>query len=177
MKWSWNELKQAFANPIQFETTLDLTESLKARNKEILAVSKIEVNGIFSVDELGVLGYMRVKVKVTLPSTRSLKPSDVWLDFDLTEHYVSRHDQDLSRFEDTDVVIVLEDDVLDLASVIEDNILLQIPMQVLTEDEQCQDAHLPSGKDWDVVYEDQLKKHPKTGDPRFAKLKDLFKEE
>ncbi|WP_178198421.1 YceD family protein [Ligilactobacillus sp. Marseille-Q7487] len=175
MKWSWNELRQAGANPIQFETTLDVQDNLKARQADIIAVSSAEVKGMFSVDELGVLGYMRVKVKVTLPSTRSLKPADVCLDFDLTEHYVSRHDQDLSRFEDTDVVIVLDDDILDLNSVVEDNILLQIPMQVLTADEQREDAILPSGNDWNVVYEDQLKdQQEKQVDPRLAKLKDLF---
>ena len=36
---------------------------------------------------------------------------------------VGHHERDLSRFEDTDVVIVLENDILDLNGVIEDNIL------------------------------------------------------
>ena len=178
MKWSWNELRQTGAKPLQFDETLEMQAKLKQRNADIIAVSPVRVKGVFSVDELGVLGYMQVEVKVTLPSTRSLQPTEVLLNFDLTEHYVSHHDVDLSRFEDTDVVIVLEDDILDLVSVVEDNILLQIPMQVLTEEEQQADAILPSGQDWNLVSEDQLNKQQENQvDPRLAKLKDFFKDE
>lgn len=177
MKWSWNELRQSGAKPLQFDETLEIQNDLIKRNTDILAVSPVRVKGVFSIDELGVLGYMQVEVKVTLPSTRSLQPTEVCLNFDLTEHYVSRHNVDLSRFEETDVVIVLEDDILDLKSVIEDNILLQIPMQVLTEEEQKADAILPSGRDWNLVSEDQLNKQQENQvDPRLAKLKDFFKE-
>ena len=85
---------------------------------------------------------------------------------------------DLSRFEDTDVVMVLPNDILDLDNAICDNILLQIPMQVLTATEQSSDESMPSGNDWSVVSESQLKKSRKDEDgvdPRLSKLKDFFK--
>ena len=178
MKWSLNELRQTADEPLMFEETLDLKESLKQRRPDILDVSDVLVKGIVSVDELGVLGYAKVKVKIVLPSSRSLEPAELDLNFDLTEHYVSYHERDLSRFEDTDVVIVLENDILDLNSVIEDNILLQIPMQVLTDAEQQDEATMPEGGDWNVVSEGQLKKMQKDEngiDPRLAKLQDFFK--
>ena len=177
MKWSLNELRQTADEPLMFEETLDLKASLTKRRPEILDVSPVLVKGVFSVDELGVLGYAKVKTTVTLPSTRSLEPAEVDLEFEFTEHYVSHHERDLSRFEDTDVVIVLENDILDLNSVIEDNILLQIPMQVLTKAEQQDDATMPNGGDWNVVSEGELKKMQKDEDgvdPRLAKLKDFF---
>ena len=117
MKWSLNELRQTADEPLMFEETLDLKDSLKQRRPDILDVSDVLVKGIFSVDELGVLGYAKVKVKIVLPSSRSLEPAELDLNFDFTEHYVSYHERDLSRFEDTDVVIVLENDILDLNSV------------------------------------------------------------
>ncbi len=60
---------------------------------------------------------------------------------------------------------------------IEDNILLQIPMQVLTKAEQQDDATMPNGGDWNVISEGELKKMQKDEDgvdPRLAKLKDFF---
>ncbi|WGN89281.1 YceD family protein [Ligilactobacillus faecis] len=177
MKWSLNELRQTVDEPLRFKEVLDLKADLMKRRPDILDVSDVLVEGLFSVDELGVLGYLKIKTTVVLPSTRSLEPATIALDFDLTEHYVSFHERDLSRFEDTDVVIILENDILDLKSVVEDNILLQIPMQVLTEAERKADASLPTGSDWSVISEGQLKKLQKDKDgidPRFAKLKDFF---
>ena len=113
-----------------------------------------------------------------LPSSRSLEAAEVPLVFDFTEHYVSQHEHDLSRFEDTDVVMILPNDILDLDNAICDNILLQIPMQVLTATEQSSDESMPSGNDWSVVSESQLKKSRKDEDgvdPRLSKLKDFFK--
>lgn len=178
MKWSLNELRQTIDEPLTFSETLDLKDELMARNSDIIEVSPVEVKGIFSVDELGVCGYVKVKTKLVLPSSRSLEAAEVPLVFDFTEHYVSQHEHDLSRFEDTDVVIVLPNDILDLDNAICDNILLQIPMQVLTATEQSSDESMPSGNDWSVVSESQLRKSRKDEDgvdPRLSKLKDFFK--
>ena len=114
MKWSLNELRQTVDEPLTFSETLDLKDELMARNSDIIDVSPVEVKGIFSVDELGVCGYVKVKTKLVLPSSRSLEAAEVPLVFDFTEHYVSQHEHDLSRFEDTDVVMVLPNDILDL---------------------------------------------------------------
>ena len=56
MKWSLNELRQTADEPLMFEETLDLKASLTKRRPEILDVSPVLVKGVFSVDELGVLG-------------------------------------------------------------------------------------------------------------------------
>ena len=51
-------------------------------------------------------------------------------------------------------------------------------MQVLTATEQSSDESMPSGNDWSVVSESQLKKSRKDEDgvdPRLSKLKDFFK--
>lgn len=180
MKWSLKELNQASEAPIHFTENLDLNEALKSRRSDIIKVSTVHVDGMFSIDELGVLGYMKVNCTVTLPSSRSFQPVDLELNFDVTEHYLSHYNPDLSSFEDTDVVIVLKDDILNLADVIEDNILLQIPMQVLSVDEKRDDAVIPSGDDWSVIREEQLQKnnHKKDNiDPRLAKLKNFFDED
>jgi uncharacterized protein len=70
---------------------------------------------------------------------------------------------------------------LDLDDSVADNILLEIPMQVLTEAEQ-ESNDLPSGDDWLVISEDdfqhqQESQEQTTIDPRLAKLSALFEEE
>lgn len=177
MKWSLNELRQTVDEPLTFSETLDLKDELMTRNSDIIDVSPVEVKGIFSVDELGVCGYVKVKTKLVLPSSRSLEAAEVPLVFDFTEHYVSQHEHDLSRFEDTDVVMVLPNDILDLDNAICDNILLQIPMQVLTATEQSSDESMPSGNDWSVVSESQLKNLEKmrTELIAFVQIKGFFK--
>ncbi|KRN88540.1 YceD family protein [Ligilactobacillus ceti] len=179
MKWSLSELRFTGEKPLNFEETLNLEQALQKRNPELIAVSPIEVSGFFTVDEMGTMLYARVKVTLTLPSTRSFQPVDLPLDFDLTEHYISHFDrQRLAEFGDNDVALVLEDDLIDLDQVVLDNILLQIPMQVLTNDEQqATEATLPTGNDWQIVTEDQVKKKQEESpkiDPRLAKLQDFF---
>lgn len=179
MKWSLNELRQAKETPIEFDTTLDLEAALKERRNDLISAAPVQVEGVFTVDQRGILGSFNVKTKIQVPSTRTFEPVTIPLDFDFSEYYVSHHQNDLSQFDDLDVVIVLENDVLALEDVIIDNILVQIPMQVLSEKEQhAEFSEMPQGKSWGVLTEDQLKNnaHRKDQiDPRMAKLKDFFK--
>ncbi|MFQ7235077.1 MAG: YceD family protein, partial [Enterococcus hulanensis] len=75
-------------------------------------------------------------------------------------------------------ILVLDNDTIDLTDSIEDNILLAIPLQVFTEEEQ-NSSDLPKGNDWEVVSEEeylQKKESAETIDPRLAKLSELFNE-
>ncbi|MGX5377369.1 YceD family protein [Ligilactobacillus sp. LYQ135] len=180
MKWSLNELRQAKEEPIQFEKTLNIEDGLKKRRIDLISVEPVKVKGIFTVDQRGILGGYNVKTSLTVPSTRSFEPVEIPLDFDFSEYYVSEHQKDLSQFDDMDVVITLKNDVLSLEDVLEDNILLQIPMQVLSQTEQnAKIDEMPQGNNWGVLTERQAKEcSRKDGqvDPRLAKLADFFKE-
>ncbi|MFB9770628.1 YceD family protein [Lactiplantibacillus modestisalitolerans] len=177
MKWSLTQLKSYRDTPLQFDEALDLKQALMTRYPEILDVQPVHVKGYVSYDKDNVLITATVAATLTLPSSRSLTPVEVPLAFQMTEYYVPQG-VDLSRFdEETDTVIILpEDDVLDFDVAVEDNILIHIPMQILSEAEQNGEA-MPTGKGWEVISEDDLAKQAeehKTVDPRLAKLKDLF---
>ncbi|KRN10514.1 YceD family protein [Liquorilactobacillus mali] len=176
MKWSLNELGQIGSTPFHFEEVVNVADSIVKRNSEITAISPAQVSGFFVVDSLGLLGSFKVSVKVTLPSTRSLKVVEIPLDFEVSEYYVSHRTHDLSRFDAKDVVIILEDDILDLNQAVEDNILLQIPTRILTAEEEASED-LPQGKGWEVSEDgrnNQKQRDKDTIDPRLAKLKDFF---
>lgn len=179
MKWSLNELRQAKDEPIEFAETLDLQSSLKERRPDLISMTPVEVKGIFTVDQRGVIGSFNVKTTLTLPSTRTFDPVELPLNFDFSEYYVSEHQSNLSQFDDLDVVIALENDVLSLNKVVEDNILLQIPMKILSDSEKKAAVNeMPQGKNWGVLTEKQVEEHQAQSDeidPRLAKLKDYFK--
>ncbi|KRL38622.1 YceD family protein [Liquorilactobacillus uvarum] len=174
MKWSLSELSQKGAKPLHIDTMVDVTASIKERNKDILAISPAHVHGLFSMDSLGLLGYLEVTVSVTVPSTRSLKPVKIPLKFNTSEYYISHYESNMERFDDNDVVIILDNDVIDLGQIVEDNILLHIPMKILTEDEKQHAADL-RGSDWNLSEEDSQRNDGDGVDPRMAKLKDFFK--
>ncbi|GEO73433.1 metal-binding protein [Levilactobacillus namurensis DSM 19117] len=177
MKWSLTELRKNHRNdPLQFEETLDLKADLMDRyGEEVLDLSPVKVQGMVSVVNGDVAVDARVKADLTVPSSRSLTPVDLPVDFRMTEYYVSDAAA-TQRFEKTDVVMVVPDDLIDFDKAVGDNIILQIPMHILSDAEQ-QGAAMPEGQDWQVVREadlDKVEAENQSVDPRLAKLKDFF---
>lgn len=178
MKLSLSELQKEYRHePLKFDEVLDLKADLMERYPEdVLDVTPVHINGMVSVEGNGdVLFYAHVNATLTVPSTRSLAPVELPTDFDVTEFYVASQAA-LTRYEKTDVVLVVADDEIDVDKAIADNLLLQIPMQVLTKAEQSAND-LPEGQDWQVTIEGDSEadeSDSKTVDPRLAKLKNFF---
>ena len=82
--------------------------------------------------------------------------------------------------EDDTIPVPLATETVDLNTILIDNVVTHIPVQVYTEEEMANDDY-PQGNEWQVVSEDNYKEHEQEenneGDPRFAKLKDLFDNE
>ncbi|GKS80939.1 DNA-binding protein [Ligilactobacillus pabuli] len=178
MKWSYKQLQQLGDEPLQINETLNLEKDLRVRRPDLQAVQPVQVTGLIGADRLGAYSQLQVEATLTLPSTRSLEPAEVQLSFLISENYVESTRTDFTDFSAKDLVIVLDDDVLDLEKVITDNILLQIPMQVLTAAEKDADNSAIAGQNWQVLSEEQLSKQqeeakPKV-DPRLEKLAHFF---
>jgi len=115
-----------------------------------------------------------------VPSTRSLLPVELPVDIRINEAYNIDDvaTDDLENLEDSNVIITIDDEnpTINVYESIIDNILLSIPSKVLTKKEE-QDNIMPSGKNWEVLSEDEFKKQKEEEhvNPEFAKLKDLFK--
>lgn len=176
MKWSLNELHRYSDEPLHFNSTFDLKASLIKRfPKEILDAQPMKVDGYVNYDDGDATVSAHVQGQITVPSSRSLQPVQMTLDFDYSETYTVGEDH-LERYEDDDVVFVLPHDhqTIDFDKSLVENIYEQIPTRVLTPDEQLHDK-LPSGKGW-AVTEEVAQEHQDTDhvDPRFAKLKNLF---
>ncbi|MGD7018767.1 YceD family protein [Levilactobacillus sp. LN180102] len=178
MKWLLTELRKNHrSEPLLFDETLDLKADLMARyGDEVLDLSPVHVTGTVSVIDGGdVVVTAQVIADLTVPSSRSLAPVDLPVNFSMTEFYVS-DPAATQRFEKTDVVMVVSDDQVVLDKAVGDNIILQIPMHILSDAEKQGEA-MPAGQDWQVVAEADLEaveKENQPVDPRLAKLKDFF---
>ncbi|GAX47912.1 YceD family protein [Pseudolactococcus reticulitermitis] len=152
MKWSLQELNKKHS--VEFETVFDLKQELTSREPEILDVSPVVVNGRVDADG-GIYSLsFTADYTLTMPSSRSLTPVEVPLTLTVseiftTQAYFEAHQADL----DADMLFILDKDLIDLAESVADNILLEIPLRVLTDEEKQSDA-LPSGSAWQVLSED-----------------------
>ncbi|MER2063466.1 MAG: YceD family protein [Alkalibacterium sp.] len=182
IKWALSELNKYQDSPLTLDGSVDLEKSLKERDNDFIAADPVSLQGIMTVDEKSVYYVdMTMKVKVTLPSSRSLEPVDMVMTIPFSEIYLAPDSPvSLEQFTEEELIERLTTDTLDLKKPIEDAILTSKPSQIFTA-EELESDEMPSGKDWVVLPEDQhnnaMHSSNDEGDPRFAVLKDLFKED
>lgn len=183
MKWTLQELNKYRNQTIMFDETLELNDSLKMRETNILNVAPIHVSGSVEVLLSEYVLFLTIETTVTLPSTRSLEPVQVPLTVNVSEVYQTKEQMMAHPIhtEMDDSVMELEEDFLDLIPAIEDHILLSLPLQVLSNEELVA-TELPKGDSWQILTEEDYKKQrmeekQSTIDPRLAKLSLLLNEE
>lgn len=181
MKWTLKEIQEHRGEPVYFTETVNREATLMDRDKEILAVSDIKATGFLLYENHSVLANFQIDYTITLPSSRSLEPVNLTFSVPIFETYVEDEMSYEGYSNPEEVIIPIEDGMVDLVPAIDDNILLNIPTQVLSEEEQ-QSSHMPQGNNWSVVSEDDLKQQRAKEkeehiDPRLAGLKALLKDE
>lgn len=172
MKISFNDLSKTLKS-IQLDEKLDLSTNLKNRFPElILAVDEIIFTGTLYLEEEDAVLDAQIKCQVTSPSSRSLSPVVVSLNFKINEVYITDLTH-LDNYNEEDVVIIVKNDIIDIGKAIEDNIVLQIPMHVVTDQEN--QGLMPEGNGWKVIDEESPKDQDQDKtDPRWDKLKSYF---
>lgn len=178
LNWDVQEVRKYKDKPFDFEEKLNLKDDLQDRDSEVLDIEPVEVSGSLFNDRGLVISDVKIKTRITVPSTRSLEPVELALKFRINEAY-NIDAIDTEDIDDYSIIIPINDDnpTINIYESIVDNILLNIPTKVLTTKEQNEDI-MPSGKDWTVISEDEFKrqKEEEHVNPEFAKLKNLFKE-
>ena len=167
------------AGGLQFDQEFDLAQELKERNREVLDIQKIVARGQAQYENgLYFLDYT-LTYKITLASSRSMAPVDREEAYTVHEVFSSVEDGSVQKdlLED-DLVLPFEGDTIDLAASVADNILLHIPLKVLTPEEEA-GATMPMGIDWQVLTEEAYQKQQmekKEANSPFASLQGLFDE-
>ncbi|MFD1735705.1 YceD family protein [Bacillus salitolerans] len=166
MKWHVHQLKKFQHKPLILDEVVDLSE-LKKRNHEIRDILSVHVTGKVDVSNDRATFHLHLTGTLVLPCSRTLV--DVKLPFDITttEHFLLQP----ALYEGDEDFHEPEGEVIDLLPVIEENILLEIPMQIFAENPDKEESAPQSGKDWQVISE--LDNQEKV-DPRLAGLAKYF---
>lgn len=164
---------------LAFEKKLDLADELRERNAEILNVQDILASGkVQYEDGLYFLNY-ELSYLITLASSRSMEPVDLKESYLVNEIFMEEEHPVSQELIDQDLVLPIENGEINVAESVADNILLNIPLKVLTVAEEA-GGNLPTGQDWQVMTEEDYQKYQaekKEENSPFAGLKDLFKED
>ena len=167
MKWTISQLQKIRDKDLQIDEVVDVT-NIKERDPQIRNVSPIKVTGRADISSTKITFHLHLSGELILPCSRTLVDVNYPIDIDTTETFLLKS----TGFDyDGDDVTVVEGDVVDVLPVIEENLLLEIPMQVFCEDVNSEEAAPQSGNDWTVLSEEENKQKV---DPRFAKLADFF---
>ena len=167
------------AGGLQFDQDFDLAQELQERNREVLDIQKIVARGQAQYENgLYFLDYT-LSYQITLASSRSMAPVDIVEGYMVHEVFASVEDGSVQKdlLED-DLVLPFEGDTIDLAASVADNILLHIPLKVLTPAEEAGET-MPMGIDWQVLTEEDYQKQQmekKEANSPFASLQGLFDE-
>ncbi|RMC49083.1 DUF177 domain-containing protein [Lactobacillus sp. ESL0228] len=152
-------------------------EFLKRSQKLLYQIENVKISGDLFYSEPYVTGDFTVTADLIVPSSRSLAPVELHEQFHFCENYTEK-DVSKEELDETEIPIVkVENDLIDLQTAIEDNILLHIPTTILTKQEKEKEIY-PHGNGWSVISEEEYNRNKSNQiNPAFAKLKDLFKQE
>lgn len=164
---------------LAFEQKLDIKETLLARDSSILDIANVKARGHISYDAgLYLLNY-QLEYTITLPSSRSMKPVILTESLPVSEVFIEESDaKEKAELVEEDLVLIIEGETISLEESVVDNILLNIPLRVLTAEEEKEDQ-MPSGNDWAVLTEEQyqaLQEEKAAANNPFASLNGLFDE-
>ena len=88
MKWSIQELRQIASQPMMIQESVDMKEQMKAVIPELIDMSSVSVDGMVLYEEHTVLTQLRLALKMTMPSTRSLEPVVLDLQLPVSERFI-----------------------------------------------------------------------------------------
>lgn len=167
MKWTITQLQKYRAKGLVLDESIDVSD-IKEADKQIRDVSPIHVTGRVDINATNITFHIHLTGVLTLPCARTFVDVRHPFDIETTETFLLN--DDLSDL-DNEFYTVVKGDVIDLAPVIRENLLLEVPMQVFCEDAHPEGAAPQSGNDWSVVTEEAQEKKI---DPRLAGLAKFF---
>ena len=165
---------------LAFDQELDLLKELQKRNPEILDLKDVTATGRVAYDTgLYVLDY-QLTYTIVLASSRSMEPVELQESYPVTEVFAedAQSEADIEALEE-DLILPIEGGKIDLSESVEDNILLNIPLKVLTPDEESGHGFI-EGNDWKIMTEEEYQEAQalkKEENSPFAGLQGLFDEE
>jgi uncharacterized protein len=168
LKWTLNQL-QKYRNKDFIIDEIIRVDEIKQVDPTIREVSPMHITGRGDIDSTKVTFHLKIEGHLILPCSRTLVDVKLPINVDTTETFLLQG----SVYETEEETYQVKGDLIDVTPIIREILLLEVPMQVFCEDVDSEEAAPQSGKDWEVVSEeDQSKKI----DPRLAGLAKFFDE-
>ncbi|WP_077622123.1 YceD family protein [Sediminibacillus massiliensis] len=170
MKISLQKLKIAGSEPVYFEETEDISEIAEMKN-DIRKIDPVHVKGHATMQGNEVTCHFSIDGEMILPCARTLVDVPYPFHVDAIEVFsTSPYYQE----EDESEIHPVDGEMLDLTPYIKENVLLEVPFRVFSEDKAVQENALTEGEGWELQTE--AKKEKKI-DPRLEKLQSLLNDQ
>jgi uncharacterized protein len=168
LKWTLSQL-QKYRNKDFMIDEMVRVDEIKQDDPTIREVSPMHITGRGDIDSTKVTFHLKIEGYLILPCSRTLVDVKLPINVETTETFLLQG----SVYETEEEAYQVNSDVIDVMPILREILLLEVPMQVFCDDVNHEDAAPQSGKDWEVVHEeDQSKKM----DPRLAGLAKFFDE-
>lgn len=169
MKFTLAQIKKnAFNKPFPFSDEVNVSE-LEQLNNDIRKIDPVLVEGTCRMQGDQFFFKFTITGQMILPCARTLV--DVPYPFEIHAEEIFSSSPYYNEDDDAEIHAI-HGEVLDLMPYIKENILLEVPFRVFS-DELDSDVLVQKGKDWEVLSE---KPTEVKIDPRFQKLESLFKD-
>ncbi|MGG3562028.1 YceD family protein [Neobacillus rhizosphaerae] len=169
MKWTLSQLQKYRNKEFLIDETIRVDE-IKETDPSIREVSPIHITGRGDIDSTKVTFHLKIEGHLILPCSRTLVDVKLPINVETTETFLLQD----SVYETEEDAYQVKGDVVDVMPIIREILLLEVPMQVFCEDVNSEDAAPQSGKDWEVVSEEEQSNKI---DPRLAGLAKFFNED
>lgn len=169
IRFSITELKnKAVDEPLYFDETVDVSELAVLDNNDIRKIDPVKVKGFATVERSEILFSFSIEGEMILPCARTLV--DVPYPFSIQATEIFSTEKQLNENEQETGVHQIFEEMLDLTPYIKENIILEMPYRVFSNEEA-----LDKGTGWKFYIEDEYEKHESEKvDPRLAKLQQLL---
>jgi len=168
LKWTLNQLQKYRNKDFTIDEMIRVDE-IKQTDPTIREVSPMHITGRGDIDSTKVTFHIKIEGHLILPCSRTLVDVRLPINVDTTETFLLQG----SVYETEEETYQVKGDVIDLMPVIREILLLEVPMQVFCDDVESDEAAPQSGKDWEVISEEEQSKKI---DPRLAGLAKFFDE-
>ncbi|MGE7664098.1 YceD family protein [Ureibacillus composti] len=170
MKWSIHQLSKYRQNGMPIDAEVQLDE-VKERNQDIRHISPVHVKGLCTFGASQMTCQFTMTATLTLPCARTWEDVEYPIEVNAVELF-SWIDPELRGDDDEDIHYV-DGDVIDLKPVLEELVLLEVPMQVFKEDSEGQ---VKGGKNWSYSTDEDEARQQQTDEPKVdPRLADLAK--
>lgn len=163
MKWKISSLKTLANQTLEVNETLKFAEEMFESVSNIEGISDIEVDGIIYLQNNEVNANLNIKGIYQLPCVNTGQIGDYPFEFKIEGNLKGEYPQTINY----------EADYIDLLEVVWQKLIVEAPLRFVKSD-----INEKNGKSWKYMSEDEYNdmKASQT-DPRFEKLKDLFKDD